>query len=104
MAVGTLPYISPEQLVGKVDYRSDIYSLGATIFYTLTGVPPFSNDDTTSEIIRRKFLAPPRVRDRLVNTPEPVDAFVASLMATDVEERPQTYGEIIAQLDILAGR
>jgi len=102
MAVGTLPYISPEQLLGKVDKRSDIYSLGATLFYALCGEPPFSQAEATSDIIRKKFLQPPLCHEFLPDVPADVSHFVGSLMATEADDRPQDFDEIRTQIKALS--
>lgn len=72
---GTLDYMSPEQLVapGPVDFRSDIYSLGATLYAALAGRPPFrpSSDDTTPtgvsdvQLVRRILEDEPERLDRV---------------------------------------
>ena len=61
MAVGTADYVSPEQAGGRdVDARSDIYSLGATAFFMLTGRPPFvAPDDGKILMMHRSEPAPP---------------------------------------------
>ncbi|MCP4503772.1 MAG: protein kinase [Deltaproteobacteria bacterium] len=104
MAVGTLPYISPEQLLGKVDKRSDLYSLGATLFFALVGEPPFSNTEATSDIIRKKFLQPPLCTDFLPDLPKEVSGFVASLMATEADDRPQDFSEVRTQLKAMRSK
>jgi serine/threonine-protein kinase len=68
--VGTPRYMSPEQAAGEtVDARSDIYSLGITAYYALTGLHPFESGNLTD--LRRRQLALPRpaLRDELPRTP-----------------------------------
>jgi len=59
LAVGTPLYISPEQIRGaaNVDYRADIYSLGATMYHTLAGIPPFKGS-TPLEVFARHLREP----------------------------------------------
>lgn len=60
-AFGSLPYASPEQLRGDhVDFRSDIYSLGALAFEMLTGQPLFAEKDPNALLARMLFAIPPR--------------------------------------------
>ena len=52
--MGTIPYMSPEHLMGrKIDYRSDIYSLGAVVHELLSGVPPFFSGNIEAQIMLR---------------------------------------------------
>ena len=71
-ALGTPAYMSPEQAEGNLDAlgpRSDVYSLGATLFCLLTGRPPISGDDIGSILlaVQRGALAPPRQIDTSID-------------------------------------
>ncbi|HTY58267.1 MAG TPA: serine/threonine-protein kinase, partial [Bacteroidota bacterium] len=90
---GTLPYISPEQtgrMNRSIDYRTDFYSLGATLYEVLLGWPPFQSGDPMelvhSHIARRPI--PPRDLNREI--PAPVSAIVMKLLAKTAEERYQS--------------
>jgi serine/threonine protein kinase len=72
--MGTIPYMSPEQLMGrKIDYHTDIYSLGAVLYELLTGFPPFFSGSIEAQIM----LKPP---DPIPEVPEHVnDALLRAL-------------------------
>jgi predicted ATPase len=90
---GTLPYLSPEQ-TGRmnrgIDYRTDFYALGVTLYQLLTGKLPFETDDPIELI--HCHLAQVAQRADLVNSEVPaiVGQIVAKLMAKNAEERYQT--------------
>ena len=98
---GTLRYMSPEQAAGRrgeVDHRTDIYSLGATLYELLTLMPVFSGSD------RRKLLhrvlnvdpLPPRQADRSI--PPELETIVLKALAKSPTDRYATAGEMAADL------
>ncbi|HLG42116.1 MAG TPA: serine/threonine-protein kinase, partial [Planctomycetota bacterium] len=104
--IGTLHYMSPEQIQGgDVDIRSDIYSLGATLYHVVTGAKPFKG--TTSMEVLRKLMEHEFVNPQVLR-PELSDAFctmVARMMARNSSDRPQTPGLLIEELSrVLDGR
>lgn len=98
---GTLAYISPEQtgrMNRSVDRRSDLYSLGVTLYQTLTGALPFAATDPL-ELVHchiARFPAPPRSLDPSI--PQVVSDIVLRLMAKVAEERYQTAEGVRADL------
>ncbi|NRA95759.1 MAG: serine/threonine protein kinase [Planctomycetes bacterium] len=104
--LGTPNYISPEQARGDahVDIRSDLYSLGATLYHMVTGVPPFDGPNPT--VIMVKHLneppLPPRVRSRDVDAR--LQPIIIKMLAKNPDDRYQTPSELLAQLDDLRGR
>ena len=92
--MGTPDYISPEQALGeKLDGRSDVYSLGATLYYLLTGNPPFQSESPIALALMHVHETPtPLGLQRADITPQ-IDAVVAKALAKWPEERFQTAGD-----------
>ena len=99
-AVGTPHYMSPEQAMGKadIDIRSDIYSLGATLYHMLTGAPPFKGA-TAFDTLRMHVDEPltPPVQARAAVSPS-MSAAIMRMMAKDPKERFQDPREIVAEM------
>jgi TPR repeat protein/tRNA A-37 threonylcarbamoyl transferase component Bud32 len=90
--VGTPHFASPEQLEERdIDIRSDIYSLGATLYYMLTGRPPYSGSVAQ---IMSQHLYKPIPTEPLANVPPCVTALIEKMMEKDREKRPQTPAEL----------
>lgn len=101
--MGTIDYMAPEQWddAGKVDIRADIYGLGCTFFYLLSGRPPFADDRYDSA--RKKFmghmLAPvPVLSEEIPACPAKLDKILEKMMAKEPSER---YSEPIEIADAL---
>lgn len=98
--VGTMDYIAPEQThdASNVDARSDLYGLGCTMYYALTGQPPFPGGDTLTKIRRHRREAPVALQE--LNPLIPVDfgAIVHPLLAKRPEDRPQSAAILKQQL------
>jgi predicted ATPase/signal transduction histidine kinase len=88
---GTLAYISPEQ-TGRmnrgIDYRSDFYALGVTLFELLAGQLPFKSDDPMELVHCHIAKQPPSLRE--FHIPEAISAIVMKLMAKNAEDRYQS--------------
>jgi PAS domain S-box-containing protein len=100
---GTLAYISPEQtgrINGGVDYRSDYYSLGITLFELLTGRLPFECDDAMELIHCHIAKQPPQVNSLNVAIPLALSKIISNLMQKKPEHRYQTPLEIKKDLEI----
>jgi hypothetical protein len=92
---GTPYYIAPEKLRGRPeDLRSDIYSLGATLFHALTGRPPF-DADTAGEVVTDSALS---LKTNAPDLNERTTQIVARMLARDPAERYATYDELIQDL------
>jgi WD40 repeat protein/serine/threonine protein kinase len=105
--MGTPDYMAPEQALRShdVDIRADLYALGCTLFFLLTGRVPFAGGSATEKLLRRQVEAAPDVRSRRPDVPEAVAAVVAKLMATRPADRYQTPAELALALeDILRVR
>lgn len=101
--LGTPLYASPEQaMAGELDRRSDIYSLGAVMFFLLTGQPPFLSDNVY-EILRSHVRTPaPWLRDvAKTEFPEVLEDLVHTMLAKSPAQRPQTLAEVIKKIDHL---
>src|SRR5262245_54018114 len=97
---GTPGFASPEQLTaGAVssDARSDIYSLGATLWYLLSGMPPFTGR-TASELREEQLQRLPVERLTAARVPGPLETLIRSMLASDPAKRPQSAKELLVQL------
>jgi serine/threonine protein kinase len=96
---GTPDYVSPEEASGlSVDHRGDIYSLGATLYHFLAGTPPYHG--TPHEVLRQHCDSRPTpVRQHNPSVPTMLASILEKMMRPEREERYQTYGELLADLD-----
>jgi serine/threonine protein kinase/tetratricopeptide (TPR) repeat protein len=96
--IGTPAFASPEQFAGAgqlpVDTRSDIYSLGVTLWYLLTGRTPFVGR-TMEEIRARQTSDLPLEQFKGLHLPGQVIALLKSMLATDPNDRPQSARELL---------
>ena len=87
VAVGTVAYAAPEQLVGSnIDGRADQYALAATAFHLLTGVPPYRHSNPVAVIGQHLHAAPPRLSDHRPDLSRLDDVFFKAL-AKDPADR-----------------
>lgn len=100
VVMGTPVYMSPEQGRGKdVDARSDIYSLGATLYFLLIGKPPFEGDSPIAIIL--KHLNEPLRFPEGCELPGPLRSVIIQMMRKDAQERYQDYDSLIEDLERL---
>jgi non-specific serine/threonine protein kinase len=92
--VGTVDYTAPEQIEGTtVSPRTDVYSLGAVFFETLTGRPPHRRDNDLATLWAHMYTAAPSVTDVAPDAPAQFDPVLQKAMAKDPEDRYATAGE-----------
>ena len=103
LILGTPHYMSPEQCrAATTDARSDIYSLGATYFHLLTGLPPF-HGESRNNVVRLHTSGPvPAVQELRPDLPGELGRIVAKSMAKEPEERYQSCDELLPDLHAAA--
>ncbi len=106
-SLGTPDYMSPEQVNNSetVDYRSDIYSLGATLFHMVCGKAPYTGRSAYEVMVQHVSSALPSPRKYAPELPGDFCDLMRKMMAQEPGDRYQTYDELIADLNaLLAGR
>jgi serine/threonine protein kinase len=98
--LGTADYLSPEQGIDShaVDIRSDIYSLGATFYFLLTGQPPFAGGSLSKKLIHHQMHDPRPIREIRAEIPEELAAVVTKMMAKDPMDRYQIPDQVAEAL------
>jgi WD40 repeat protein/serine/threonine protein kinase len=104
--LGTPDYISPEQAhdTRSADIRSDIFSLGCTLFRLLTGELPFAGETVLEKLEARETGEALRIQSLRPDVPAELDAVVARMLARDPRSRYQTPREVAAALAPFARR
>ncbi len=100
MTLGTFDYISPEQARDPraADVRSDLYSLGCTLFFMLTGRPPFADGTVVQKLLQHQQTPPPDVQAERADVPVGLARVVERLLRKLPEERYQRPADLVAEL------
>lgn len=100
--VGTVSYMAPERLQGKVgDARSDLYALGCMMFELLIGVPPFPGDNPGAIVMAHLSQPPPAAALERPDVPEGLRLLILELLAKDPGGRPATARLVLARLEAI---
>jgi len=105
--LGTADYLAPEQAVDShsVDERADIYSLGCTLYFLLTGHPPFPEGTLPQRLMMHQTKAPARIEIDRPDVPKDLVAICERMMAKSPDARPQTAADVAGlMIDWLASR
>jgi serine/threonine-protein kinase len=94
--LGTPDYMAPEQAkdAKTVDGRADIYSLGCTLYFLLTGQVPFRGSNSMEKLLKHQTEEAPPIDKMRSDVPGPVRALVKKMMAKRPEDRIQNCGEV----------
>jgi eukaryotic-like serine/threonine-protein kinase len=92
----TPEYVDPESALGKgrIDFRSDIYSLGASFYRLISGYAPFKSKNTQELIMKRTIMPVPDLR-AVCDVTEDVAGLIYKMMQVSIEDRYQSYDELI---------
>jgi hypothetical protein len=94
--VGTLDYISPEQIRGKpASKQSDIYALAAVLYECLSGVVPYPKDSEAAVLYAHMSDEPPSVTEARPDLPPGLDDVIRKAMSKDPEARHQSASELM---------
>jgi serine/threonine-protein kinase len=106
MTLGTFDYISPEQARDPrdVDVRSDLYSLGCTLFHMLTGRPPFAGGTVLQKLLQHQEEPPPEIRGINPSVPPELARIIGRLLAKDRDRRYHSPEQLVRDLLAIAGR
>jgi serine/threonine-protein kinase len=98
--MGTPDYMAPEQALDfhSADIRADIYSLGCTWYFLLTGKPPFSGGTVMQKLLRHQCAEPPALAELRPDVPPDHVQVLRRMLQKDPAERYQTPAELIAAL------
>ncbi|KKE99201.1 serine/threonine-protein kinase [Mycolicibacterium obuense] len=96
MVMASIAYASPESLTGEpVDHRSDVYSLGCSLYRLLTGQAPYARSGGMAAAAAAHLVEPPpRATDIVASLPAAFDAVIATAMAKDPAQRYQSAPEL----------
>jgi serine/threonine protein kinase len=100
--LGTVDYMAPEQAESArdADVRADVYGLGATMFFVLTGKPPFPGTSIAEKVAARLTGNVPSVRESRPEVSPALDAIIRKMMARQPADRYQTPAEVAAALQV----
>jgi serine/threonine-protein kinase len=103
--LGTPAYMSPEQCRGSVsiDHRTDIYALGCMAFEIVSGQPPFVRDGAGEVVVAHLMVEPPALSSLVPSVPPELDTLIARMLEKDPGARPQSMGDVLAQVESLLG-
>lgn len=98
--LGTADYLAPEQAVNshRVDTRADIYSLGCTFYFALTGHPPFPDGTLPQRLMKHQTAEPANIAKERPGTPAELVAICQRMMAKSPDKRYQTASEVAEAL------
>ena len=98
--LGTVDYMAPEQALStrKADQRADIYSLGCTLFYLLTGKAVYGGESVMERLVAHRESRQPSLREACPAAPDWLDRLFHQMIAKRPEDRVQTMAEVVSAL------
>lgn len=99
--LGSVDYLAPEQAsdASAVDGRADIYSLGCTLHYLLTGQPPYTGKSMMDKLVSHRTKPIPTLAGRVVDVTPKLDRVMAKMLGKTPENRYASMDEVVAALE-----
>ncbi len=94
--LGSVDYLAPEQGLRSPDFdhRADIYALGCTLYFLLTGHPPFNEGLLHERLMKHQSVEPPSILEERGDAPKELAELCRKMMAKRVDDRPQSAAEV----------
>jgi serine/threonine protein kinase len=101
--MGTVDFMSPEQALGltNIDHRADIYSLGCTLYFLLTGQPPYDGSSLMAVLLKHREAPIPSLSATRSDVPKALERIFERMMAKKPEDRPVSLSEVVRELEAL---